>query len=67
MNSLVVKVVIVKMAYRAFSLTWPASMQILFIGAKESVYIRKEFKFTGLVWDTNTAAVTSGENAPLGQ
>ena len=44
MNSLIVKVVIVKMAYRAFSLTWPASMQILFIGAKESVYIRKEFK-----------------------
>ena len=26
---------------RAFSLTWPASMQ--FIGTKESVYIRQEF------------------------
>ena len=34
--------------YRAFSLTWPVSMQIL--GTKESVYIRKEFNFhrTGL-------------------
>ena len=30
--------------YRAFSLTWPASMQIYQIyGNKESVYIRKEF------------------------
>ena len=29
-----------------------------FIGTKESVYIRKEFNSTGLVWDTNMAAVT---------
>ena len=34
--------------YRAFSLTWPASMQIY--GNKDSVYIRKEFnsRRTGL-------------------
>ena len=46
-----------------------------FIGTKESVYIRKEFNSTGLVWNTNMAAVslfwntnmtavTSCENAP---
>ena len=29
-----------------------------FIGTKESVYIRKEFNSTGLVWDTNMAAVS---------
>ena len=27
--------------YRAFSLTWPASLQ--FIGTKESVYIKKDY------------------------
>ena len=32
-----------KATYRAFSLTWPASMQIYW-GKKESVYIGKEFK-----------------------
>ena len=41
-----------------------------FMGTKESVYIRKEFNShrTGmaavlLFWNTNMAAVTSGENA----
>ena len=29
-----------------------------FIGTKESVYIRKEFNSTGLVWDTNMVAVS---------
>ena len=48
----------------------------LFIGTKESVYIRKEFNSTGLVWDinmaavslfwdTNMAAMTSCENTQL--
>ena len=32
---------------RAFSLTWPASMQIY--GTKESVYIRKEFNSQRIV------------------
>ena len=32
------------------------------LGKKESVYIRKEFS-TGLVWNTNMAAMTSCENA----
>ena len=62
--------------YSVFSLTRPASIYYLFIGTKESVYIRKEFNSTGLVWDinmaavslfwdTNMAAMTSCENTQL--
>ena len=41
---------------RAFSLTWPAHMAIY--ETQESVYIRKEFTPTGLLWHTNMAAVS---------
>ena len=47
--------------YRAFSLTWPAFMQVHW--NKKIVYKRKSSTPTGLVWDTNMAAVTSCENA----
>ena len=41
--------------YRAFSLTWPASMQIYQIyGNKESVYIRKEFNSHRIGFGTPT-------------
>ena len=38
----------VKTLYRAFSLSWSASM--LIFGTKESFYIRKEFKFGTPTW-----------------
>ena len=59
--------------YRAFSLVWPASMQIYW--KKESVYMRKDFNsqmfffwYTNiaavlLFWNTKMAAMTSCENA----
>ena len=37
-----------KLSYRAFSLTWPASM--LIFRTKESFYIRKEFNSHRIVW-----------------
>ena len=41
--------------YRAFSLTWPTSMQ--FFGTTESLSIGRELTTTGLVWNINIAAV----------
>ena len=41
--------------YRAFSLTWPTSMQ--FFGTMESLCIRRELTTSGLVWNINIAAV----------
>ena len=57
---------------RAFSLEWPASMQIYW--KKESVYMRKDFNSqmffwytniaaVSLFWNTKMAAMTSCENA----
>ena len=45
-------------SYRTFSLTWPAAMQIYW--NKRKFYIRKRLVQlpTGLVWDTNVAAVS---------
>ena len=56
----VYKTLIAKMNYviskRAFSPTWPSSMQIYWNKKKDNLTP------TGLFWDTNMAAVTSCEN-----
>ena len=46
--------------YRAFSFTWPASMQIY--GSKKNCLHKKSPTPTGSVWNSNIAALTSCEN-----
>ena len=43
--------------YRVFSLTWPASMQIYW-NKRKRLHKKKSSTPTGLVWDTNMAAVS---------
>ena len=52
-------------AYRAFSLTWRASM-LIYWNKRKRLHKKKSSTPTGLVWDTNMAAVTSCENTLLG-
>ena len=47
--------------YKAFSLTWLASMQMY--RSKRKRLHKKRVRPTGIVWNTNMAAVTSCENA----
>ena len=47
--------------YRAFSLTWPASMQIYWNNILE-LECDTNMAAVSLFWDTNMAAVTSCEN-----
>ena len=46
----------VRTEHRVFSLTWPASMQIYW-NKRKRLHKKKSSTPTGLVWDTNMAAV----------